>query len=191
MEGCLREMAPQRAFRFDVLCSSVPVLWQTFPRSARTPVVLDRTIQVFQVSLESISSNCRDLSSDRVLQSIASELSNLGYSVETGKRIGEKIEVPVLFGLNGRVDKCFNADAFHSSCGIVLEVEAGRALVNNQILKDLFQACMMQDAKHLAIAVRQSYRGSNDFEKACIWFDTLFASQRLRLPLETVTLIGY
>ena len=53
--------------------------------------------------------------------------------------------------------------------GCVLEVEAGRAFDNNQFLKDIFQACMMDDVVHLAISVRNSYRGSDDFERLRIF----------------------
>ncbi len=73
----------------------------------------------------------------------------------------------------------------------MLEVEAGRGVVNNQFRKDLFQACMMEGELHLGLAARDTYRGSPNFEKVCRFFDTLNVSQRLRLPLETVLVIGY
>ena len=52
-------------------------------------------------------------------------------------------------------------------------------MVNNQFLKDLFQACMMHDVFYLAIAVRNLYRGRPDFEVVCRFLSTLSASQRL------------
>jgi len=70
-------------------------------------------------------------------------------------------------------------------------VEAGRAVVNNQFLKDFFEACMMQDVDYVVIAVRNDYRGNNDFEAVCAFFEALYASQRMILPLKGVTLIGY
>lgn len=77
----------------------------------------------------------------------------------------------------------------------MLEVEAGRGVANNQFLKDLFQACMMHDVHHLAIAVRITYSGggrtSRDFDYVTTFFDTLYASQRLTLPLRGITIIGY
>jgi hypothetical protein len=99
--------------------------------------------------------------------------------------------VPVLFGLNGKVSKSFDADAYHPDEGFVIEIEAGRAVSNYQFLKDLFQACMMHDVSYLAIAVRNSYRTSNDFEKVQSFFDTLYASNRLTLPLKGILIIGY
>lgn len=50
---------------------------------------------------------------------------------------------------------------------------------------------MMQDAKHLAICVRNTYRGGNDFDKVLRFLDTMYASQRLHLPLQSILLIGY
>jgi hypothetical protein len=70
-------------------------------------------------------------------------------------------------------------------------VEAGRGVVNNQFLKDLFQACMMHGVTEFAVALRNDYRGTNDFERAARFFETLYASNRLKLPLEGVLLIGY
>ena len=55
-------------------------------------------------------------------------LEKLGFEVETEKRKSQKIRVPVLFGLNGQPEKTFEADAFNSNSGLVIEVEAGRAV---------------------------------------------------------------
>jgi hypothetical protein len=96
-----------------------------------------------------------------------------------------------LFGLNGQLEKSFDADAFHKEAGFVVEVEAGRGVVNNQFLKDLFQACMMNDVYYLAIAVRNGYKGNRDFEIVCRFMDTLYASQRLQLPLRGILVLGY
>src|ERR1700689_4379717 len=90
-------------------------------------------------------------------------LEKIGFRVEKGKSAENKIVVPVLFGRKGKVLKCFNADAHAKEAGWVLEVEAGRAVANNQFLKDIFQACMMHDVLYLAVAVRNEYRGSDDF----------------------------
>ena len=76
-------------------------------------------------------------------------------------------------------------------CRNVVEVEAGRGYLNNQFLKDLFQACMMHNVDYCAIAVRNHYIKSRDFEKVKGFFETLFASGRLQLPLKGVLLIGY
>ncbi len=111
--------------------------------------------------------------------------------METGKKRDEKVSVPVLFGLNGRVEKYFDADAYHEQEGFVVEVEAGQAVANNYFHEDLFQACTMHDVWYLAIAVRNVYRGSRDFERVLRFFDVLYASNRITLPLKGVLIIGY
>src|SRR3984885_10680936 len=89
-----------------------------------------------------------DQHSDTVMAGLRPGLERLGFRVEKGKSSEGKIVVPVLFGRKGKILKCFNADAHAPSQGWVLEVEAGRAVDNNQFLKDIFdifQACMMHD----------------------------------------------
>ena len=99
--------------------------------------------------------------------------------------------MPVLFGENNSNDQSFNADGISNDDKIVLEVEAGRAVANYAFLKDIFQACMMHDVEFLILAVRNDYRGSDDFEKVYTFLETLYISGRLVLPLKGITLIGY
>jgi hypothetical protein len=73
----------------------------------------------------------------------------------------------------------------------VVEVEAGRGVVNNDFLKHLFQACMMHDVNYFVVAVRKRYQGQSDFETVYKFFDTLYASRRLMLPLHGVLVVGY
>ncbi|MDR2652513.1 MAG: hypothetical protein LBC68_09420, partial [Prevotellaceae bacterium] len=113
------------------------------------------------------------------------------FKVEESKAQNDKIKVPVLFSLNNRIDKFFDADAVSADGKIVLEVESGRAYVNNQFLKDVFQACMMHGVDYLMLAVRNDYRGNNDFSKIFQFFETLYINGRLQLPLKGIVLIGY
>ena len=50
---------------------------------------------------------------------------------------------------------------------------------------------MMQDVDYLVIAVRNIYNKSSDFDKVCKFFDALYASDRLVLPLKGILVIGY
>ncbi len=92
--------------------------------------------------------------------------------------------MPVLFGLENKIDKAFNADAVSEDGRIVIEVEAGRATENNQFLKDIFQACMMFEVEYLIIVVRNVYRTHKDFEIIHTFLETLYISNRLHLPLK-------
>ena len=128
-------------------------------------------------------------------------LVKLGFKVETGKTEAARIDVPVLFGENNSIDKKFYADALSKDGRIVLEVEAGRAVINYQFLKDIFEACMMVEVDYLVIAVLNKYdykakggktRTNFDYQTVKDSFlETLYVSNRLRLPLKGILLIGY
>jgi hypothetical protein len=46
------------------------------------------------------------------------------------------------------------------------------------------------DRESLTIAVRNKYRVSHDYDKVVGFFDTLYASGRLGLPLSTLIFVG-
>ena len=165
--------------------------YQLFPRSVSITKEIQNIIDCFAIEYEKIDSSKNNLKSDEVLHTISPHLIKLNFAVETGKSIENKINVPVLFGRNNNIDKCFNADALSNDGRIVIEVEAGRATENNQFLKDLFQACMMFNVEYLVIAVRNVYRNHNDFEIIYTFLETLYISNRIQLPLKGILLIGY
>lgn len=165
--------------------------WIYFPKSDRPHHLCGKIVQTFQANLVGIGSAENKLDSNSVLASVADGLRELGFDVEAGKKRGEKIPMPVLFTRNGKVAKAFDVDAFNANERFVLEIEAGRAIDNNQFLKDLFQACMMHDAEYFCVAVRRTYRGKDDFEMVVTFFETLYASRRLNLPLKGILVIGY
>jgi hypothetical protein len=134
------------------------IQWQYFPRSTAATSLAREVVRAFETA-PGIDSAGQSDPSNKILAAVAPALTSLGFSVETGKTRELKVHVPVLFGLNGRTAKSFDADAHHVAEGFVVEVEAGRGVVNNQFLKDLFQACMMHDVFYLAIAVRNTYKG--------------------------------
>jgi len=103
----------------------------------------------------------------------------------------DQIAIPVLFGENGKIEKSFRTDGYHVEQRYMLEVEAGRGVTNYQFLKDLFQACACDNVDSLGIALRNDYRGSDDFSRACAFIDTVFSSRRFQLPLREVLIIGY
>jgi hypothetical protein len=166
--------------------------WSFFPRSMPLTGFGFSIVNVFKEIADSIDSTKNQVQhSNAVLKQLRAGLETLGFKVESGKTNQEKIEIPVLFERNGKKKKSFNADAHSSQEGWVLEVEAGRAVANNQYLKDVFQACMMQDVQYLAIAVRNTYKNSGDFATVENNLETLYVSGRLQLPLKGILLIGY
>ncbi len=166
--------------------------WIYFPLSDRPTKMAVDVVSVFEAVADEIDCATHiDQESNVVLSKVRNGLVELGFLVESGKKANDKINVPVLFGQKGKMIRSFDADAYCEQQGFVIEVEAGRGVTNYQFLKDLFQACMMHEVNYLAIAVRNKYRNSRDYEKLQTFFETLYASQRLTLPLKGILIIGY
>jgi hypothetical protein len=165
--------------------------YQYYPQSARMPAHLENLVDQFRAIESSINSETHDLNSNEVLALLSPGLGNAGYRVELSKAAADKISVPVLFGRDGKLEKSFDADAYHELLRTVVEVEAGRAYTNNQFLKDLFEACVMVNVDYIAIAVRNLYRKGRDFDRVARFIDSLYAGELKWLPLEGVLIIGY
>ena len=167
------------------------IQYQFFPRSRGLTDEMRQIVDCFNIVNDKITSETNDLVSNDVLSILRPNFEEIGFDVETGKSKGEKIDVPVLFGVDNRIDKSFYADALSHDGRIVVEVEAGQATENNHFLKDIFEACMMFDVEYLVLAVRNKYRTHNDFDRVYTFLETLYISNRLHLPLKGILLIGY
>lgn len=165
--------------------------YQLFPRSFGVTDGILEVINCFEKNHVHIDSTKFDYKSNAVLEIVRKDLENIGFKIEKSKKEVDKIKVPVLFGQNNKIDKHFDADGISSDSKIVLEVEAGRAYRNNQFLKDIFQACMMPTVEYLVLAVRNTYKGSDDFTSIFAFLETLYINGRLKLPLRGIVLIGY
>lgn len=164
--------------------------WYYYPKSDEIPEHLREIVKVFEKNEDDIKSSDQNLHSNEVLTAIREDLEAINFKVEN-KAENYKINVPVLFGENGVTEKSFDADAYNNNTQTVIEVEAGRAVANNQFLKDLFQACLMLNVKYLVTAVRIEYRKKKDFKEVIKFYDSLYSSNRLNLPLKGVLIIGY
>ena len=164
---------------------------QFFPVNKKTPEHLVSVIKVFNEYEDKINSHKHKLDSNAVLEILRKNLEGVGFRIETGKKKNEKIKIPVLFGENGRIIKSFDVDGYHEEFKTVLEVEAGRGVMNNQFLKDFFEACIMVDVDYCIIAVRDTYLKQKDFEKVKDFFDSMYASGRMNIPLKGLLIIGY
>ena len=153
----------------------------------------EKVVEAFVSIAPDIDSNTHRYESNKVLAIARPHLEKIGFVVEKNKK--SKVPVPVLYGMNGRIEKQFEADGYNREKGYVVEVEAGRGVANNQFLKDFFEACTMADVNYLCIAVRNIYESgkmkSKDFERACKFFESLYASNRLGVPLSGLLIIGY
>ena len=141
--------------------------WMHFPKNKPLDEVSAQTVKAFEAVDATIDSYTHQLKSD------------------------DLVAVPVLYGVNGKIEKAFEADGYLPAAGYVIEVEAGRAVVNYQFLKDFFEACTMVAVDKLCIAVRNKYRAFNDFDRVCKFFEAMYASNRLGIPLSGLLIIGY
>ena len=167
------------------------IRWVSFPKYRKIEVHMREIINVFEVAYSKISSEEHTKISNEVLSIVAGGLVRLGYSVEQGKKKNQKIHVPVSYGECGKPVLSFDADAYNEELRTVIEVEAGRAVVNYQFLKDFYEACLMQNVDYLCIAVRNQYKNNCDFQKVCDFFDALYMTNRMQIPLKSIVIIGY
>lgn len=165
--------------------------WMHFPEKQTAGRSLRQIVKAFEAVNANIDSYTHQLKSDEVLTAVRPGLEALGFAVEKSKKSDDLVAVPVLYGVNGRIEKSFEADGYLASSGYVIEVEAGRAVVNYQFLKDFFEACTMVGVDKLCIAVRNQYRAFNDFDRVCKFFEAMYASNRLGIPLSGLLIIGY
>lgn len=165
--------------------------FQFFPRSCGITPQIKSVIDCFVAVEKEIDSQNTRLVSNEVLKKVCPYLEKIDFYVETSKREGDRIDVPVLFGRDNSIDKAFRADALSKDGKVVIEVEAGRATENNQYLKDIFEASMMFDVEYLILVVRKFYRTHKDFDIIYTTLETMYISNRIKLPLKGILLIGY
>jgi hypothetical protein len=98
--------------------------YQFFPRSQGMVSEITEIVNCFENIYHEINSAKHNLSSNDVLKKLYKPLTEIGFNVETGKKSSDKIRIPVLFGLDNKIDKEFNADALSDNGKIVIEIEA-------------------------------------------------------------------
>lgn len=143
------------------------IRWMCFPKYRNIEAHMYDIIKIFETVYPEISSENHAKQSNEVLSIVTEGLKQLGYFVEQGKKKEQKIRVPVSYGENGKTVLSFEADAYNEELKTVIEVEAGRAVMNYQFLKDFYEACLMHNVDYLCIAVRQKYKRSCDYQKVC------------------------
>ena len=154
--------------------------WMHFPKNKPLNEVSAQIVKAFEAVDATIDSYTHQLKSDEVLTAVRPRLEALGFDVEKSKKSDDLVAVPVLYGVNGKIEKAFEADGYLSTAGYVIE-----------FLKDFFEACTMVGVDKLCIAVRNKYRAFNDFDRVCKFFEAMYASNRLGIPLSGLLIIGY
>jgi hypothetical protein len=140
----------------------------------------------------------KGLTSDGVLAILRERLVGLGFHVEAGKSLGQKIKWPVCFGESGRPSLQYEIDAFHLHWKCGLEIEAGRAWMGNAVYRDIAQALVMVNLDHLVLAVPNIYKyltnskavASKDYENTVSVAGAIYGHSRITMPFG-LTALGY
>jgi hypothetical protein len=171
-------------------------MWKFYPSANEPPVWVSPVIAAFTAARQQLDSRLNSgVTSDAALAVIRPELVGQGFEIEAGKAKASTIRRPVLFGEVGRPVVAYEVDGFHPHHGIVLEVEAGRGAANNADYRDLIRASLMVDARYLVLAMMLHYGGGGtaikSYDQSRDRLDAIYASERLKLPLDGILLIGY
>lgn len=171
-------------------------MWKFYPSRSPPPPWVDDVVGAFAAAKAQVSSTANHgVSSDAALACVRPALVQLGFEIEGSKAKADKITRPVLFGEAGRARVSYEVDGFHPQHRVVIEVEAGRGAANNADYRDLIRSSLMVDADYLALAVMLECTSGKtmirSYEQTRERIDAIYASDRLKLPLEGILLIGY
>jgi hypothetical protein len=158
-----------------------------FPKSAVVPIHIEKVIGAFENKKNNIRSDNLDLSSNKVLECLELDLTNLDYIVSSKTTSGLLLQALKISG----PEMQFKPDAYQVESKTMIEVEAGRACSSYQFLKDLFKAFILTEVDYLIIAVRQYYKGNEDYEKVKKYIEALYRTKKFIVPLKGILIIGY
>jgi hypothetical protein len=171
-------------------------MWKFYPSAIEPPTWVPPVVGAFAAARPHIDSRLNvGVTSDAALAALRPELIRQGFEIEKGKKKAGRIRRPVLYGEVGRPVVAYEVDGFHPQHEIVLEVEAGRGAANNADYRDLIRASLMVDARFLVLAMMLHYGAGGSpiksYDAARDRIDAIYASERLRLPLDGILLVGY
>lgn len=163
---------------------------KTFLVAQEPPTVLSAVEELFRKHHAEVSSDSHDLKSLDVLKILQPGLGELGFQSHIRPDVKSKksIELPADDPSSALICKF---DAFHKQQGVALMVHAGRGVINNDFLKSVLHASLAKDVSYLVLAVRNTYRKSNNYDTVRAFLEVLLSSQNTILDLNAVRLIGY
>ena len=171
-------------------------MWKFYPSRSPAPAWVAGVVAAFSAAAPQIDSTSNHgVTSDAALGALRPALVQLGFEIEASKAKADKISRPVLFGEAGRPLVSYEVDGFHPEHGVVLEVEAGRGAANNADYRDLIRSSLMVDAEYLILAMMLEYTAgkstTRSYDQTRDRIDAIYASERLKLPLKGILLVGY
>lgn len=126
---------------------------QFFSMGENIPEHLSKLCEVFKKNENHISSETHRYSSNKVLHELTYDIEDIGFRIEKGKT-RDKLIILKVYKPNGEFKREYDVDGLHKESNTILEVEACRAVPNNQTLKDVLKAASIKDTNYLVIAVR-------------------------------------
>ena len=156
--------------------------------------VFKETIEVFKKNYKYISSEKIDqIKSNEVLHELTTDLQDIGWWVETGKKKEEKIRLTV-YNNDGTPKRYYEVDGLHKQSGTIMEIEACRAIINNQILRDVLKASSLDNINYLILSVRnmtkQKKKTLYDYNNVIFDIDDVW--RNIKPPkLKGILVIGY
>lgn len=169
-----------------------------FKKKQSLPKCLEVSLKIFKKNYNKINSEGKvswQYNSNKVLSILSKDFEQAGFRIETNKK--NKISLKVKYKNQDKL-KTFDVDGLNSKDKIILEVEAGRAYANNQFLKDVFEASVMEEVDYLILAVKNVYTfgkkkktNSYDYNKIYQWLDILYSSKKITLDLKGILLVGF
>ncbi len=174
------------------------IRYRSYPRTEPPPPFAEDVAAVFGRHVDAIAPRAvADLTTRQVLEILRTDLENLGFEVEKGKRKDDKIGRPVFFGDCGQPTLELEVDAYHPGWKCELEIEARPASIGTAVYRSVVQAMVMVEVETLVIAVpnHQFYEDGAPntgitYERAIGVAETLYGHGRFRLPYSLVVL-GY
>ena len=91
--------------------------WAYFPKNIEIDDLSRKIVEIFQYKEDDISSEKFTFESNKVLEIVSAGLEGIGFAVEKSKKKSDKINVPVLFGINGKSQLSFDADGYRKDIG--------------------------------------------------------------------------
>lgn len=158
-----------------------------FPKNDIIDDFSQNVIDIFvkhESTIDSLRETNREntLSAKEVINVISNDLIRNNFSIGENKISIDSINNNKFY---------FNANAYNNKEKYVIQVEAGRAVMNNEFIKDFFEASLMSNVEYLCVAVKNNYRGHNDFEHVCNYFSKIYDSSKINIKLIGLLIIGY
>ena len=167
--------------------------WTSWPTTRRPPKPARDLARIFESKLPVIASTSaatRGISRNATLDRLREPLAEAGWLVDSTQ---EPLELPVLFGPRGSTAASQRVDAYHDESGTVLQVCGAEAREQATALVSILTGAVVVECRHLVVATRRSVGTGSADDHAWFsgWVEQLVASDRLELPFESLTAIGY